>query len=252
MALDDGNGCSTAEVGVIYCTPAETPTSGRIIVVCAEEYFHSVGSGQYYWWQEEAAMRWFYRGVAAAPVHQGYPVPIPDFDKVAWAGGDISTILNSKVGELQPQYLSALHFYCLSLRQIVWVVARVVWWFYNTCDQEKTKQMFIGSTHLHCRSLVQGKVVSALAARFRIQFLNQENKSYQCHTDHSSICQGVHGCQFVWCRSSRGTQEEYRIGQEWAGLERSRLILGRKLNHQHYNSFAIRAWPLTSANQHHL
>ena len=47
----------------------------------------------------------------------------------------------------------------------------------------------ISRTHLHCRNLLQGKAMSALAARVRIQLSNRENKSYQCHTDHSSSYQ---------------------------------------------------------------
>ena len=81
-----------------------------------EEDLQSVAPGRYDWRQ----------GEAAAVVHQGCPVPIRDLDKVTWAGGDI-TSPNSKVGELQPQYLPTLHFYGLRLVEVVRIGARVVW-----------------------------------------------------------------------------------------------------------------------------
>ena len=61
--------------------------------------------------------------------------------------------------------------------------------------------------------------------------LNRENRSYQCHIVRSSSCQLVHGCQFDPCSGSPGIQEEYRVGQEWGGLERSKLILVERLNY---------------------
>ena len=91
-----------------------------------EEDLHSVAPGRYDWRQEVVVFRWSSIRVAAAVVHQGCPVPIRDLDIVAWAGGDI-TSPNSKVGELQPQYLPTLHFYYLGLLKVVWIVVGVVW-----------------------------------------------------------------------------------------------------------------------------
>ena len=89
-----------------------------------EKDLHSVGPGCYGFRLEvigpEAEIE------AAGLVHQGCPVPIRDLDKVVWAGGDITSI-NSKVGELQPQYFPALHDQGLRLIKIVRIVARVVW-----------------------------------------------------------------------------------------------------------------------------
>ena len=87
-----------------------------------EEDLHSVAPGCYDWRQEIPGRRWI--RVAAAVVHQGCPVPIRDLDKVVLTGG---FPLNSKVGELQPQYLPALDFYCLRVVEIVRIVAGVVW-----------------------------------------------------------------------------------------------------------------------------
>ena len=53
------------------------------------------------------------------------PVTIGDLDIVARAGGDITSI-NSKVGELQPQYFSTLYLYCLGFVDVGKVVAWVV------------------------------------------------------------------------------------------------------------------------------
>ena len=135
-----------------HCTPAETPTSLQpgcpIIAIRVEEDLHSVASGCYDWRQEVTVIRWISIRVAAAVVHQGCPVPIRDLDKVAWAGGDITSI-NSKVGELQPQYLPTLHFYELRLVEVVRIVARVVWRGDITCGfQDELKIIFHHSPSL--------------------------------------------------------------------------------------------------------
>ena len=111
-------------------TPAETPTSCCPASHCTnrigvEEDLNSVAHGRYDWRQEVNRRRWSDRGVAAAIVHQGRPVPVCDLDKVAWAGGDV-TSPNSKVGELQPQYLPTLHYYSLHLVDVVRIGVRVV------------------------------------------------------------------------------------------------------------------------------
>ena len=97
-------------------SPAETPASGCVIGIRAEEYFHSVASSNY---QQVVRMRWVRWKGSTGPVHQGYAVSIPDFDKVARAGGDVATVMNVKVGELQPQYLPILHFDGILLFQVV-------------------------------------------------------------------------------------------------------------------------------------
>ena len=110
-------------------TPAETPTRRCYTVIRVEEDLHSVAPGRYDWRQEVVVFRWSSIRVAAALVHQGCPVPIRDLDVVACAGGDgdvFTTRQNSKAGELQPQYLSALHFYCLRFVKVVRIVAGVV------------------------------------------------------------------------------------------------------------------------------
>ena len=88
------------------CRPMKTPTRLCIFVIGVEVDFHFVRFGRYYRRLEVIGIRWI--RVAAAVVHQGCPVPIGDLDIVARAGGDITSI-NSKAGELQPQYLPGLH-----------------------------------------------------------------------------------------------------------------------------------------------
>ena len=90
-----------------------------------EEDLHSVAPGRYDWRQEVIGIipiRWISIRVAAAVVHQGCPVPICDLDKVDTGGEPV----NSKVGELQPQYLSTLYMYCLGFVDVGKVVAWVV------------------------------------------------------------------------------------------------------------------------------
>ena len=72
-------------------------------------------------------MRWLKRRVAAAVVHQGRPISIGDSDKVGEAGGDTATNINSKGGELKPQYLSSLHGDVFIFVNIIGIVARMVW-----------------------------------------------------------------------------------------------------------------------------
>ena len=107
-------------------TPAETPTRICYTPIRVEEDLHSVAPGCYDWRQEVRGVRGINWGVAATLVHQGRTVPILDLDIVAWAGVEI-TSPNSKVGELQPQYLPTLHFYYLGLLKVVWIVVGVVW-----------------------------------------------------------------------------------------------------------------------------
>ena len=106
-----------------HCAPAKTPSNTCMIDIRVEEYFHCIGSRCDSWWLEvQGRIIWI--RVATAVVHQGCPVPIGDLDIVEFTGG---FPLNSKVGELQPQYLPTLHFYPLGLVKVVRIVVRVVW-----------------------------------------------------------------------------------------------------------------------------
>ena len=80
-------------------------------------------------------MRWVDIGVAAALVHQDYPISICDLDIVGWAGGRITTSVNRKVSELQFQYLPTLHFYSLCLVKVFRILGREVWRGDNTCGK---------------------------------------------------------------------------------------------------------------------
>ena len=102
-------------------TPAETPTKMCTITICVEEDLHSVAPARYDWRQKVRGRRWISSRVAAAVVHQGCPVPICDLDKVDTGGEPV----NSKVGELQPQYLPTLHLYDLSPVEVGRIVLRV-------------------------------------------------------------------------------------------------------------------------------
>ena len=107
-----------------------------------EEDFHSVAPGRYDWWQEVQVffcymvmVGWINSGEAADLVNQSYPVPIGDFDIVVMVTGSRIT-MNSKVRELQPQYLPTLHLDFLCLVKVVGVIAREVWRGDNTCEKE--------------------------------------------------------------------------------------------------------------------
>ena len=108
MTIQMDERCCLNEILRTWChrDPAKTPASLCIPGIRVEEYFHCIGSRCDSWWLEVRGMGWI--RVAAAVVHQGCPVPIGDLDIVARAGGDITSI-NSKAGELQPQYLPGLH-----------------------------------------------------------------------------------------------------------------------------------------------
>ena len=94
--------------------------------------------------------------MAAALVHQGCPVPIDDFNKIAWTGVDIITSGNIKVGELQPQYLSACYFYGLRLVKVVRIVVRVVRRGNITCGKESINKILSYQLSLyHSPSLPQ-------------------------------------------------------------------------------------------------
>ena len=98
--------CCLNEILQTWChfNPAKTPSNPCMIDIRVEEYFHCIGSRCDSWWLEVKGMGWI--RVAAAVVHQGCPVPIGDLDIVELTGGSPQ---NSKVGELQPQYLPGLH-----------------------------------------------------------------------------------------------------------------------------------------------
>ena len=109
-----------------HSTPAETPPRISTTAICVEEDLHFVAPSCYYGWQEVGERGWILSGEAAALVHQGCPVPICDFDKVACAGIESTTRPNRKGGELQPQYLPTLNLYRLCLVNVVRIVVGVV------------------------------------------------------------------------------------------------------------------------------
>ena len=87
---------------------------------------HCVGEAGYDRRLEVQGIRWISIRVATAVVHQGRPVPIGDFDKVARAGVDTTTNPNSKVCELKPQYLPTLHSDLFNIVKAVGIVSRAV------------------------------------------------------------------------------------------------------------------------------
>ena len=112
------------------CGPVKTPTRRCILVIGVEVDLHCVGEAGYDRRLEVVGRRWIKIRVAAAVVHQGRPVPIGDFDKVARAGVDVTTRSttrrNSKVSELKPQYLPTLHCDQFFFVKAVGIVSRVV------------------------------------------------------------------------------------------------------------------------------
>ena len=122
------------------------------------------------------------------------------------------------MGELQPQYLPTLHFYDVCLVEVVWVVVRVFWRGDVTYGFQDELKVIFFTTHLHCHSLLQGKVGSALAARVRIQWSSREHKlSSQRHTGRSSIWKQMETAQcHHWHRHSGNLglhQMQHRDGQ---------------------------------------
>ena len=127
--------------------PAQSPSISCIYVICVEMNFYSVAPRINGWRQEIPVIRWFKRGTAAAVVHQRCPVPIGDFDIVAfWAGDDTGITLTTpdiKVGKLQFQCFPAQYFYCFCLVDIVRIVVRIVWGGDNTCKKLEVNNIFI-------------------------------------------------------------------------------------------------------------
>ena len=124
-----------------HLRPVETPSRGVSRAVRVEEDVHGVRLCGEDWRQEVPGMRWTYTtGVAAAPVHQGCPVPFYDFDIVAWAGGRVTeTSMNSKVGKLQPQHLPTLYSYRICPLKVVRIMTGVVWRGDDTCGKQSFK-----------------------------------------------------------------------------------------------------------------
>ena len=99
-----------------HCRPTKTPTWFSVFIIGVEVDFHFVCFGCYDRRLEINALRWICRiGVAAAVAHQGRPVPIGDFDKVARAGFNALTHPNSKASELKPQYFPFFHSHVFGL-----------------------------------------------------------------------------------------------------------------------------------------
>ena len=218
-------------------------------------------------------MRWIKWGVATAVVHQGCPIPIDDFDIVAWAGGEITTSPNIKVGELQPQYLTTFHLNAFCLVNQVRIVVRVVWWGDNTCkknlstwSQEHFDKSF--STHPRCHSLLQGKA-SLLVARLLLQCLNQEHKQgsakvnqstgrsssgrrsiYICSRRLPCLCRGCQGRQ--GCTLQRNVQWNVEKWREFRDILMTFMTHGNVIfdilepqhleNMAHVGSYRICAW----------
>lgn len=111
--------------------PVETPSSGFSGGVRVEEDIHGVGLCGEDWWHL----------VAAARVHQCFPVPFHDFDGVALAGDLIPGItrINCKAGELQLQQLPALCLYPLCLLKSARIIPWVVWRADDTCGKQSLK-----------------------------------------------------------------------------------------------------------------
>ena len=108
-----------------HSRPAKTPTRIRPKVICSQMDTRDVRVGCYDRWKKEVGLRGIDRGVAAAVVHQDRPVAIGDPDVVILASW---LPLHSKVGELKPQHFPAFNLDCLSLLQVVWVVAGWIVW----------------------------------------------------------------------------------------------------------------------------
>ena len=130
------------------CTPMESPTRIRSfaslwisLLICEKKNFHSVARGYYSWGSEVKGRGWVKWSVAAAVVHQSCPVPVRDVEPVGKAGVDVKADPDLKVGELHPQHHPALHFYCFSLKEVVWIVARPwgFWRFHSTCGNNSFK-----------------------------------------------------------------------------------------------------------------
>ena len=134
-----------------HCCPVETPSRACSRAVRVEEDVHGVRLCGEDWRQEVPRRRWINRsGVAAAPVHQGCPVPFYDFDIVTWAGGRIATFtsIDLKAGELQPQHLPTLCLYRICPLKVVRITSGVVWREDNTCGKQSfklnsTKRIFL-------------------------------------------------------------------------------------------------------------
>ena len=113
-----------------------------------EDDIHSVAPCCYYGWQEVEGRGWIQRGDAAALVHQGCPVPICDFDKVASADIESTTRPNRKGGELQSQYRPTFDLYRLCLVMVVRIVVGVVWRGNDTYGKES---LIISSSRKCCQ-----------------------------------------------------------------------------------------------------
>ena len=107
------------------CGPVKTPTRLCIFFIGVEVDLHCVGEAGYDGRLEVVERRWIKIRVAAAVVHPGRSVPIGDFDKVIVLAGGWRSI-NSKAGELKPQYLPTLHCDLFSFVNAVRIVSRVV------------------------------------------------------------------------------------------------------------------------------
>ena len=98
-----------------YRTPTDIPTRPGLTAICRERQLDDVACACYVG----------RKGVAAALLHQGRPVPICDCQVVPATGR--MKCVNVKCSELQIKDKFLLNFYRLGQQKAVWVVARVVW-----------------------------------------------------------------------------------------------------------------------------
>ena len=142
-----------------HCRPLETPARPCATGIRVEEDVHGVGQGRYDW-RQEVTGRSFRASwsVATAPVHQGCPVPICDFDIVS---GTRLCPIYSNLGELYPQHFATLHPYCLCPIQVVGIILRVVWRGDNTCGNQSFK---LNSTKGICLTMFSTSLTLAATA----------------------------------------------------------------------------------------
>ena len=143
------------------CHPTKTKTRICAKTICSKVDACDIGERGHDWWKKVIGLGGIYGRVAAAVVHQDHSVSIGDPHVVILTGG---LPLNSKVGELQSQHLTAFYLDRLRLLQVVRVVAAtwVIWGGNNTCDSYNEK---IGLTIMLVSSTLTRAVTRLLRAQ---------------------------------------------------------------------------------------
>ena len=120
------------------CRPTKTKTRICAKTICSKVDACDIGERGHDWWKKVIGLGGIYGRVAAAVVHQDHSVSIGDPHVVILTGG---LPLNSKVGELQSQHLTAFYLDRLRLLQVVRIVAAawVIRGGNNTCDSYNKK-----------------------------------------------------------------------------------------------------------------